>query len=109
MLGREVDDGSYVMDVKLKRQYQVGWLSNAEVAGGTENRWLARLFALRFTPQSRISLFANLNNVNESRKPGRGGEWSPDDIGGGLYTTKTGGVFQLFWLLPREKLPPAGG
>ena len=92
MLGREVDDGSYVMDVKLKRQYQVGWLSNAEVAGGTENRWLARLFALRFTPQSRISLFANLNNVNESRKPGRGGEWSPDDIGGGLYTTKTGGL-----------------
>ena len=92
MLGREVDDGSYVVDVKLKRQYQVGWLSNAEVAGGTENRWLARLFALRFTPQSRISLFANLNNVNESRKPGRGGEWSPADIGGGLYTTKTGGL-----------------
>lgn len=92
MLGREVDEGSYVMDVKLKRQYQVGWLSNAEIAGGTENRWLARMFALRFTPQSRISVFANLNNVNESRKPGRGGEWSPADINGGLYMTKTGGL-----------------
>lgn len=92
MLGRNVDDGTYVMDVKLKRQYQVGWLSNAEVAKGTDNRWLARLFALRFTPQSRISLFANLNNVNESRKPGRNGEWSPADINGGLYTTKTGGL-----------------
>lgn len=91
-LGREVDEGSYVMDIKLKRQYQVGWLSNAEVGKGTENRWLARLFALRFTPQSRISLFANLNNVNESRKPGRNGEWSPSDISGGLYTTKTGGL-----------------
>lgn len=92
MLGREVDEGSYVMDIKLKRQYQVGWLGNAEVAAGTDSRWLARLFALRFTPQSRISVFANLNNVNESRKPGRGGEWSPTDIGGGLYTTKTGGL-----------------
>lgn len=92
MLGREVDEGRYVMDVKLKRQYQGGWLSNAEVAGGTDSRWLARIFALRFTPQSRISVFANLNNVNESRKPGRGGEWSPADINGGLYMTKTGGI-----------------
>lgn len=92
MLGREVDEGSYVMDVKLKRQYQVGWLGNAVAGRGTENRWLARLFVSRFTPQSRISLFANLNNVNEDRKPGRNGEWSPGDIGGGLYTAKTGGL-----------------
>lgn len=91
-IGRDVDDGSYVMDLKLKRQYQIGWLNNAEVGLGTKDRWLTRLFALRFTPQSRISLFANLNNINESRKPGRSGEWSPSDIGGGLYTTKTGGM-----------------
>ena len=92
LLGREVDNGRYVMDVNLKRQYQIGWVSNAEAGGGSENRWLGRLFAMRFTPQSRITLFANANNTNESRKPGRNGEWQPTDIRGGLTTTRTGGL-----------------
>lgn len=92
LLGHAVDDGTFVMDVNLKRQYQVGWLANSEAGGGTHDRWIGRLFALRFTPQSRLSLFAAANNVNESRKPGRNGEWSPEDVGIGQYTTRRGGV-----------------
>lgn len=90
--GRKVDDGSYVMDVVLKREYQIGWLSNMEVGGGTSDRWLARLFALRFTPQSRVSVYANANNTHENRKPGSSGEWSPSDIGNGISTTESGGI-----------------
>ena len=65
LLGRKVDDGRFVMDVKLKRQYAIGWLANAEAGYGTEKRYLSRLFALRYTPQSRLSVFGNLNNVND--------------------------------------------
>ena len=52
-LGMDLDDGRFVMDVILKREYQIGWLANAEAGGGTHERWLGRLFALRFTPQFR--------------------------------------------------------
>ena len=94
-LKTNLNDASFVMDVQLKREYQVGWLANTEVGGGTHDRWLARLFALRFTPQSRLTLYANANNTHENRKPGRNGEWSPGDIGNGTSTTETGGFDYL--------------
>lgn len=92
LLGRKVDDGQYVMDVKLKRQYAVSWLANAEGGAGTKDRYLARLFAMRYTPQSRVTLFGNLNNVNDRRKPDGNGAWGDFDVTGGLTATKRGGV-----------------
>ena len=55
-LGRKTGDEELVMDVRLKREYSVGWLANAEGAYGTEERYRARLFGLRFTPHTRFSL-----------------------------------------------------
>lgn len=92
LLGHKVDDGQYVMDVKLKRQYAIGWLANAEGGYGTEDRYLGRLFALRYTPQSHLSFFGNLNNVNDRRKPDGNGGWGDFDVSGGLTSTKRGGV-----------------
>ncbi|MBQ6064354.1 MAG: outer membrane beta-barrel protein [Prevotella sp.] len=73
------DDGNkeFVMDVQLKKEYSIGWIANAEAGAGTDNRFLGRLFALRFTPNSRLSFFANANNVSDDRKPGQNGDWSP--------------------------------
>lgn len=87
----DLNDSRFVMDVQLKREYSIGWLANAEAGGGTHNRWLGRIFALRFTPQSRLTFFANANNTNETRKPGRSGDWSPAEMGSGLTTVETGG------------------
>ena len=39
----------YVMDVLLKRDYAEGWLANAEACYGTDDRWQARLFGMRYT------------------------------------------------------------
>ena len=94
-LGVDLNDGRFVMDVNLKREYQIGWLANAEGGGGTHKRWLGRLFALRFTPQSRLSFYVNANNTHESRKPGRNGEWSPSAIGNGTSTTEASGFEYL--------------
>ena len=90
-LKTDLGDSRFVMDVNLKREYQIGWMANAEAGTGTHERWLGRLFALRFTPQSRLALYANANNTHENRKPGRNGEWSPSAIGSGTSTTETGG------------------
>lgn len=91
-LGQKVDDGDLVMDINLKKQYQVGWLGNVEAGGGTHDRWLGRVFLTRFTPQSRVSLYATANNTHENRKPGQDGEWLPSDIGNGTSTTEKGGI-----------------
>lgn len=92
LLGRKVDEGRYVMDVQLKRQYSIGWIANTEWGAGTEDRYLGRLFGMRFTPQSRITFFGNMNNINDNRKPGRNGDWTPSDLSGGLMASKTSGL-----------------
>lgn len=89
------DDKTYVMDVRLKRKYSVGWIANAEGGLGTEDRYLGRFFGLRFTPQSRLTLFGNMNNLNESRKPGQNGEWTPEGMTTGQAALKNAGVDYL--------------
>lgn len=94
LVGRSVGDEQLVMDVKLKKEYQIGWLGNVEAGGGTDNRYMARLFALRFTTHSRLSAFANVNNLNDNQRPGENREWMPA-VADGMKTTQNGGVNYL--------------
>ena len=91
LAGREVEKKDYVMDVVLKREYNRGYIANAEAGMGTEHRWLARLFGLYYTDHSRYTLFGNVNNVNENRKPGSEGDWSPSEMPQGLHVTRQTG------------------
>lgn len=90
-----------VVDVSLKRQYNVGWMANADVGYGTSDRYAAKLFGLRFSDYTRLALFANLNNTNDTRQPGQNGDWSPQWSPSGLLTSKTGGVD--FFMTGRKK------
>lgn len=81
-----------VMDVNLKRQYSIGWIANAEAAYGTENKYLGRLFALRFTDCSRLFFFGNVNNTNDTRRPGQKGDWTPSYLPEGIRTSQNGGL-----------------
>lgn len=93
-LGQHVmGDNRYVMDVKLKKEYSIGTLGNAEVGCGTEDRWLARLFALRFSDHSRLAAYATANNLNGDRKPGESGSWDPQRLqNGGMLTQQQAGI-----------------
>jgi len=93
--GRDMGDKEFVMDVGLKKQYQIGWIGNVEAGYGSEERYLARLFALRFSPRSRISLYGNMNNLNDTRKPGEGSNWTPESMPSGLLATKKFGADML--------------
>ncbi len=85
-----------VMDVKLKKQYQTGWIANAEAGYGTKDRFLGRLFALMFTRDSRLSLVGNVNNTNDDRKPGQTDSWNPNWQSAGRATIASGGVDYLW-------------
>lgn len=91
-LGSDVEQKDYVMDVQLKREYSKGYLANVEGAKGTEDRYMSRLFGLRFTDHSRLALFGNVNNVNETRSPSSKGEWSPTNRPIGYTSIKTAGA-----------------
>ncbi len=88
-LGYDVDAKSFVMDVNLKQEYQRGYIANAEAAAGTNDRWLARAFALGFSDHYRFTLLGNVNNVNESRHIGQSGNWTPATMPKNMLTTRS--------------------
>lgn len=91
-LGHDVEEKVYTMDVLLKKEYLKGIMANAEVAGGTEERYLARLFGLRYTDNSRLSLWGNINNVNEMRRPSQNGNWAATDMPERETTSRRAGL-----------------
>ena len=91
-LGIDVEQKEFVMDVKLKREYSTGYIANASLGGGTEERYNGRLFGLRFTTNTRLALYAKLNNVNEARSPGNEGEWDPTKLNDGEIDLKVIGM-----------------
>ena len=88
-LGYDVDPKQFVMDVNLKQEYQRGYIANVEGAVGTEERWLARAFALGFSDHYRFTLLGNLNNVNETRHIGESGHWTPATMPKNMLTTRS--------------------
>lgn len=91
------NDMIYVMDVKLKKEYCIGYMSNIEGGAGVTSSqhnapYLGRLFALRFTDHSRVSFFANVNNLNDDRQPGADNGWQPDYMSTGTLTQQKAGV-----------------
>ena len=51
------EDLPLVVDVNLKREYSIGWVGNVGAGYGTANRYLGRVFGLRFTDHSRLALY----------------------------------------------------
>ncbi len=91
-LGVDVEKKDYVMDIQLKKEYEKNFIANADIAGGTNSRYATKLFGLYFNPRLQMSVFANLNNVNEDRKPGEKGDWDPTKMPNGQVTQKTVGL-----------------
>lgn len=95
-VGRNIGhDSQYVMDVKLKREYSRGSILNLEAAGGTNSRWLGRAFAMYFGDRDRYTFYANGNNLNDSRKPGRSDSWQRGTMQPGEATQAKSGLDYL--------------
>ena len=92
----------FVMDVRLKKDYNAGWIANAEAGGGAtffdnangkkDGKYMGRLFGMRFTKNSRLFAYANANNLNDTRNPGDKGDWAQLRLSEGLTSTVKGGL-----------------
>lgn len=85
-----IDDGeeTTVLDIATKRELNESWITNADLAYGTRDRYAGRIFASRFTDRSRITAYGSANNTNDrgfGGPRGRGG-------GGGLTANKSAGL-----------------
>ncbi|MGI6242997.1 MAG: outer membrane beta-barrel protein [Prevotella sp.] len=93
LMGRDMNDREYVLDVGLKKQYQHGMMGNADLAAGTDSRYSSQLFAMGYTKHSRLTFTGSMNNVNSRGVPGNGRVIQAMPIaGGGLTSTKTAGL-----------------
>lgn len=81
-----------VLDVILKKEYNESWVTNADVAYGTDDRYAARLFALRFTNKTRLAAFANFNNIGITQQPGEYTDNSIEVLPIQPATDKSGGL-----------------
>ena len=63
--GRDVEKKEYTMDVVLKREYNIGGTAFVEAGYGTDKRYKAKGFGLRYSDHSRAVLFGGANNLNE--------------------------------------------
>ena len=86
------NDPDLVMNVSLKKEFNAGWLANAEAGGGTHNRYRLRGFGMLYNSKSRYAVYGLANNLNETGSPDMSGQWKSksnltDEIitrGGGL-------------------------
>lgn len=88
-----IDDGEEetVLDLTVKKGMNKGWFGNADVAYGTEDRYMARMMLNHFVDKMQFSLIGSANNVNDQGFSGGGGgpRWRRNN---GLVATKTLGA-----------------
>lgn len=72
-----IDDGEEetVLDLTVKKGMKEGWLINADLGYGTEDRYTGKLNISRFTDHMQFSFIGSRNNVNDNSFPGGGGRW----------------------------------
>ena len=98
MMGKNMGDETYVMDVNLKKEYSTGYMANTEAGAGSKNRFVEKLFAMKMNDVERIGVFANVNNLNDNKRVRLNGEWTPTEAPTGLQTTRNTGLSYIHYL-----------
>ena len=80
------------MNVQLKKEYNMGWIINAQGGYGTDDRYIGRLFANWFNSTTRVTVVGNVNNLNDNRTPGKTDTWTPDQMPSGTKEYRSAGI-----------------
>ena len=62
-----------VLDLTVKPGMNRGWFGNADVAGGTQDRYSGKVLLNRFYDGNQFTVIGSSNNVNDNGFPGGGG------------------------------------
>lgn len=93
LMGRDMNDKEFVLDVSLKKEYRHGMMANIDLAGGSDRRYGSKFYSMFYTKRSRLTLIGAMNNVGDRGTPGE--DDAPafrPEVGGGLTATKTVGA-----------------
>lgn len=89
---RDDVDKELVMDVRLKKEYRIGTMVNAEAGGGTASRYIGRLFLMRYTDNSRLSVYGNANNINRMNRLSTAKQQFERNSNDGITNKRNGGI-----------------
>lgn len=81
-----------VVDVRLKKEYNTGWLANAEAGRGTSDKYMARLFLMRFTDRTKLYAWGQANNIGDNVEANSSGNWYEWWRPMGTSRTRKGGL-----------------
>lgn len=65
------------MNIILKRQFRGQWFAEFSAGIGPDGRYSDKAFAMNSGKRLRATVFANANDINDTRQPGQETEWSP--------------------------------
>lgn len=68
LTGRDMHDKSYVMDIKLKREYIGTWMAKLQADGGTNQLWGNQGMLMRMDERQMFIANFDANNLNEKRE-----------------------------------------
>lgn len=80
------------MSITLKKEFKKKWWAEFSAALGPDNRYSEKAFAMIDDKKLRMTAYANVNDINDSRQPGQETEWSPAEAAKNQRTTQTGGL-----------------
>ena len=64
------------MSIKLKKEYKKKWWAEFSAALGPDNRYSEKVFAMIDDKKLRMTVYGNVNDINDSRQPGQETEWT---------------------------------
>lgn len=81
------------MDVRLKKEYSMGYILNMQTGYGTEERYMGNLFSSWFSNTLNLSLVGNLNNVGDFfGLHGAEDSWRPSPTSSGDTQNRSAGL-----------------
>lgn len=107
IMGNDYGEKHLSMDVRLKKEYNQGLLTNIEAGYGSSDRYLGRLFGLWYADNARLSLYGNANNLSDNRKPGQDTGFKPGSMQSGDFKTYQGG-FDYWAKIPYRDIQFSG-
>ncbi len=85
-------DKATVVDLTIKEEYKSTWMANIDLGGGTNERYIGKVFTTNFTDRRRTAIYAQVNNISQNQQVDENGNWYYYGGLNGLYTYRKAGA-----------------
>ena len=92
IMGRDMGDKAYVMDVRLKKEYSTAYMGKLEGGLGSEDRYTLKVVGQKFSNIEIVQIYSDINNINLNQRAALGGEETPQSNPDGRIAKKEVGI-----------------